>query len=685
MLPETGACGRRLAWLLLEMNRPQEALPYFQELAASGAEDKNISLGLAVSYLKVQQPEHAIQTLNSSLAYHPDDPVLMKLKGEALLCRLETAPQAWQLFTRLAQKYPDNTEWRRRQEEASRLAAKYYYQSALRELKAGNTTAALEALQESVRFDAQNSGYRTHYGWALGNAGQWDRASQEFQKVLQKDPEKKDAYLGLAQARLSTKDYAGAREAAQEGMSHFPDDPGLLTLLGEALAADAATKKDAVGIYERLTVLEPQNDKAAVRLARLDIELGDLNAAERILKAVLARTPDYAPAEFSLGQLNFWADAYGLAAENFRQVLNQEPENQEARQDLEKSEKFLRPQFQVQAGYFEDSETFHSSYIFTGSRFYVTPTLLAETGYGYLDYTMGNNPWTGRTLERAAHRHVLPLVFYYRPTRRLTLEVGGAFNDYGVWGTTGNAQASIFYQVTPQTGLSLSYSFHDIIDYYGPFKGPYGRMLDDFAEFDRYRYLVIDPVSLWSSNIFGASSTQAIIHRIQAHSVSFWGYQNFLSRLTLSVYGSLGFLTDSNDRSQVGTTLACRIFQDPLVKIKYSFFYIDYRSASASLAGLPSWSAPLYWDPQGFKNHSFGLVFEQNWMKKFKLALETDMLFNQGTADPGFLGLAEMDYLVTSNVALRIVGSYLNSNDQGNRQSTSYQAKNIFGGLSYRF
>ncbi len=683
--PGNSGMRTRLAWLLLEQDRPQESLPQFQYLAASGLEDKNIGMGLAISYLKLKQPDKAVAMLDNTLAYHPDDPLLLKLLGEALLSRQETAERAWKVFTRLSQRFPDNQEWHRRQEEASRLAARYYYQTALRYLQAGNKTAALQALKESVRFDTQNVGYRTHYGWALGEAGQWPGASQQFQEVLQKDPDKNDAYLGLAQARLFTGDYAGAREAAQEGLNRFSEDLKLMTVLGEALAADEATKEEAIRHYERLTALDPQNDRAAVRLARLYIELGDLNAGQRILEKVVARTPDYAPAQFTLGQLNLWADAYGMAAQNFRQVVKQEPENQDARQDLEKCETFLKPQIQVQGGFLEDSETFRTAYLFTGTRFYVTPTLRVETGYGYLNYTMGNNPQAGRVLERSAHRHVLPLVLYYRPSRQLALEVGGALNDYGVWGNTGNARAGIFYQATPQTGLSLSYAYHDLIDYYGPFKGPYGRMVDDFAEFDRYRYLVIDPVSLWSSNIFGASSTQAITRRIQGHNVSFWGYQNFLSRLTLSLFGSLGYLTDGNNRVLGGSTLTYRIFQDPLLKAKYSFFYIDYRSPSASLANLPSWSSPLYWDPQGFKNHSIGIVFEQNWAKKFKLAWETDMLFNQGTATPGFLGLVEMDYLLTSNVALRVVGSYLHSVDQGNRQTSSYQARNIFGGLSYRF
>ena len=107
-----------LAWLLLEQDRPQESLPHFQHLSASGLEDKNIGMGLAISYLKLKQPKEAVAVLDRTLAYHPDDPVVLKLLGEALLTRQETAERALQVFTRLSQRFPDNQEWHRRQEEA---------------------------------------------------------------------------------------------------------------------------------------------------------------------------------------------------------------------------------------------------------------------------------------------------------------------------------------------------------------------------------------------------------------------------------------------------------------------------------------------------------------------------------------------------------------------------------------
>ena len=160
----------------------------------------------------------------------------------------------------------------------------------------GQQNRTLQALKESVRFDTQNVGYRTHYGWVLGETGQWPVASQQFQEVSHQRPRKKRMPTsGLAQSLLSTGDFAGAREAASQGLSRYPDDPGLLMMLGEALAADPATKAEAIRHFERLTAVEPENNQAAVRLARLYLELGDLNASQRILEKELARNAGLCP------------------------------------------------------------------------------------------------------------------------------------------------------------------------------------------------------------------------------------------------------------------------------------------------------------------------------------------------------------------------------------------------------
>ena len=167
-------------------------------------------------------------------------------------------------------------------------------------------------------------------------------------------------------------------------------------------------------------------------------------------------------------------------------------------------------------------------------------------------------------------------------------------------------RAGLYYQATDSSGFALSYAYYDVIDYYGPFKGPWGRHVDEFADMDRYRYLVIDPTGMWAQNIFGASSTQAVTHQIRAQEPAFWGYKTFCSRLTVSAYGSISPYNDDNLRKSLGTTVSYLAWMEPLLKLKYSFFYLGFRRHSADLADLPPGSAPLYWDPIGFKNHAGG-------------------------------------------------------------------------------
>jgi hypothetical protein len=271
----------------------------------------------------------------------------------------------------------------------------------------------------------------------------------------------------------------------------------------------------------------------------------------------------------------------------------------------------------------------------------------------------------------------------YRVSRKLVLELGGAFSDYGVWGQSGSGRAGLYYQATADCGFSLSYAYYDVIDYYGPFKGPWGRHTDEFADMERYRYLMIDPTALWAQNLFGASSTQAITDHIRTHDMAFWGYKTLFNRLVLSLYGSISPYNDGNTRKNIGATVTLLALTDPvLLKFKYNFFYLGFDERSAVLANLPPGSAPLYWDPIAFKNHSWGVVFEKNFWGRVKLALESDLLYTPGAPNPGALVFAEVDILLTRNLALRTMGFYLNSVDA---DKTSYQVRSIIAGLSYRF
>ncbi len=142
----------------------------------------------------------------------------------------------------------------------------------------------------------------------------------------------------------------------------------------------------------------------------------------------------------------------------------------------------------------------------------------------------------------------------------------------------------------------------------------------------------------------------------------------------------MSFYSDGNFRQIWSPTLQFRILQDPLLKFKYSFYYGDYLYSSQQIT--PPGAAPAYLAFRHLKYHYWGFVLEKNWGSRVKLALETNLNYNQMSNSPGFNSLVEFDYLLTYHVSARLVGFYSNAVTQG---SASYQVRSALATLSYRF
>jgi predicted Zn-dependent protease len=682
--PTNSGMRSRLAWLLLDEGQTDEAKAQFDILTNRAPAEKNNWVGLAVALLKLDDPSGAVSVCDQALARFDLDPLLLKLKGEALMSRLETAPQAVVVYQQLSQLEPQDLQWLERRQVAATAAGRLRYEEALEFLREKRLESALHAMAAAVDFVPQSVGYWTHYGWLLVESGKFEAAESAFTTVLELDPAKQDAYLGLAIARLNLKDGRGAVEAAEQGLARFGRVPELLEIVGDAYASQAQTRIKAEQAYRELLQLQPENSRVAVKLAQVVLAQGRKIEAEEILTQVVRVDPANPTGHLELGRLQLEGRVPGKAALHFKRVIEHDPENSEARRGLQAAERSMRPQLELQSGYLEDSQEFNRLHNSAGVRFFLTPELRAELGLGYLRYDMDNDPGDGRLRERAVDREVLPLLLTYQPTSRLMLELGGAVSHYDPGHDSGSALAGFYYQVADDTGVSASYAYHDVLDYIGPFKGPWGRQQDVFADRYGYRYWVVDPIATWAGNVFGPSSTQSALDGIHAQDISFWGYQNLWSRITLSAYGSLGYYSDDNDMRSAGLTLSGRLAEDPLVKLKYSFYYVDFSDRSADLANLPAGSAPLYWDPSDYRNNAVGIVFEKNLASGIKLAFESDLLWTVGADTPGVMVLGELTYYVTDDLALRAIGFFLDSNnDEGS--NSNYRQGNFTLGLNYRF
>jgi tetratricopeptide (TPR) repeat protein/TolB-like protein len=190
---------------------------------------------------------------------------------------------------------------------------------------------AKRAVSSPAAFDAYIRGRGFLYRY--DRQGNRDRAAQQFEEAIQVDPGFALAYVGLAEARLSTfRDEGGtatlsaAREAIDRALALSPDLAAAHSILGAVLAA-SNRPKDAIRELERAIELDPKDPVAYRELAWAYQALGQRDQAERVFdRAVLARPGDWRPYS-NLAVSYFDEKRYADAERLFRKVIQLAPDN----------------------------------------------------------------------------------------------------------------------------------------------------------------------------------------------------------------------------------------------------------------------------------------------------------------------------------------------------------------------
>lgn len=491
-----------------------------------------------------------------------------------------------------------------------------------------------------------------------------------------------DSYLDMARQEIAEGDAAGALAAVAEGLVRHPDDFRLLERRADILATQPGFQAQAAELYQQLLRARPDDLGLKIKLANLWLALRQPFLAEAQFQEVLALDPANGQANLGLGRIYLATAFFPMAARHFAQARASLPESRPALEGWRQASSLITPQIQTMANAFEDAEGFRRTSFWVGFWDYLHPRLRFGCGYGYINYHSGFAFFQRNKEGQNLHRHIVPVVFQFRPATRVYLEAGGALNDYGRWGQSGTGRVAAYWQATRGTGLSLTYSYHDVIEFFGPFRGPWGQFFDDFAGYGRYRYRIANPISLWSQNFFGAgaSNTLAVTRKIHTHDLIPWMYQALGEKLLLVAMCDVSFQSDGNFRQIWSPSLQYRILPDPLLKFKYSFSYGDYLYPATDLA--PPGTSPAYMAFQNLKYHAWGVVLEKNWGDRVKFVLESNLTYNQRSNAPGFNSLVELAYLLTHHVSLRLVGFYSNALIEGFR---SHQVRSALATVSYRF
>ncbi len=148
----------------------------------------------------------------------------------------------------------------------------------------GRNDRAESVLQQAIKLEPANPAAHLNLALLLGEMGQTDQARTSFRNTLKYDPNSAVAAYNLA-----------------------------------VLSAESSLD-EALKWSKKACELQPRNDKYAYTYAWYLVEIRDNNRAIEILRPLIKRQTDYAPAYFMLGHLYEQDKQFGQAIEVYRQA-----------------------------------------------------------------------------------------------------------------------------------------------------------------------------------------------------------------------------------------------------------------------------------------------------------------------------------------------------------------------------
>ncbi len=121
-----------------------------------------------------------------------------------------------------------------------------------------------------------------------------DTTNSEDEKIM--------LYYGMSQLERMENNYESSKKNLQLVMSHYPEKSILLVDLG-LIEMEAGNKERALALIKTAYDRNHQDMWATFQLARVWLELGDLENAEKYLQEVQGVTPDYSKVYFEIGKL----------------------------------------------------------------------------------------------------------------------------------------------------------------------------------------------------------------------------------------------------------------------------------------------------------------------------------------------------------------------------------------------
>lgn len=195
---------------------------------------------------------------------------------------------------------------------------------ALAELdRTSNPTAASAELLEALKLSPESPADTLLAASLAEASGQFDAAEAAYRRLLAARPHEPTATAALGHLLASRQRAAEAEPLLTEALAAHPDDPSIGAELAAVLAAE--DKAEALPLAEKLHAAHPDDANLSRLLARIEAMAGDWAAADKLVVALLAKSPEDAVLQLIHGQNLLRQQLYPAALAAFTRATGLDP------------------------------------------------------------------------------------------------------------------------------------------------------------------------------------------------------------------------------------------------------------------------------------------------------------------------------------------------------------------------
>jgi predicted O-linked N-acetylglucosamine transferase (SPINDLY family) len=158
------------------------------------------------------------------------------------------------------------------------------------EIHAGNGPAAEALLEKTLELAPDHIGALSHLGRLCHRRGDFDRASQCFDRCVRVDPTRAESWFDLANTQIATQQWQVAEASIRQGLSLAPNSPNGWYVLGY-LYERQGRLEEAVAPYRKSMELRP-HPGTAHNLALVLDQVGDLQGSARLMEYAVRLMPN---------------------------------------------------------------------------------------------------------------------------------------------------------------------------------------------------------------------------------------------------------------------------------------------------------------------------------------------------------------------------------------------------------